>query len=95
MATEKDLYAEETLFGPGSANDVESDPEKIIGAQITEETTHEIKYRTCSWQKVSVSCTASYERVFLSRNGADRRTPLLRVHMSSYLILSMVRHTIL
>ena len=51
MATEKDAYLGETSFDSGS--DVESDLEKVIGAQIVQETGHDIKYRTCSWQKVS------------------------------------------
>lgn len=29
-----------------------SDAERIIGAQIVQESGHEIQYRTCSWQKV-------------------------------------------
>ncbi|KAI0343711.1 hypothetical protein BDW22DRAFT_1356239 [Trametopsis cervina] len=36
-----------------SASDLESDPERILVAQITQETDHEIKYRTCSWQKTA------------------------------------------
>lgn len=37
-----------------SASDLESEAEKVLVAQLVQESEHEIKYRTCSWQKVCV-----------------------------------------
>lgn len=89
MSTEKDLYLGQQSFD--SSSDVGSDLEKVIGAQISQEHEHEIKYRTCSWQKVCAEIVVRVDG--LNEEIPDRRTTLLRIYMSCYLIIPMVRHT--
>ncbi|KAI0692111.1 transmembrane amino acid transporter protein-domain-containing protein [Cytidiella melzeri] len=43
-----------------SASDLESDAEKVLDAQLQQESTHEIKYRTCSWQKTAALLFSEY-----------------------------------
>lgn len=55
-----------------------------VGVQIARESEHEIKYRTCSWQKVRTSiCECS--AVYLTVN--DQTAALL---FSEYICLAMV-----
>lgn len=51
MSSEKvDITGRPSSFE--TASELESDAEKALVAQIVKEHDHEIKYRTCSWQKV-------------------------------------------
>jgi hypothetical protein len=46
-----EAYADDHSFSESGRSS--SDVENFIGAQITEENGHAVKFRTCSWQKVS------------------------------------------
>lgn len=37
-----------------SVSDTPTDVEKLVDAQIAQENDHEVKFRTCSWQKVRI-----------------------------------------
>ncbi|KAI0821377.1 transmembrane amino acid transporter protein-domain-containing protein [Irpex lacteus] len=43
-----------------SASDLESEAEKVLVAQLVQESEHEIKYRTCSWQKTAALLFSEY-----------------------------------
>ncbi|KAI0090752.1 transmembrane amino acid transporter protein-domain-containing protein [Irpex rosettiformis] len=59
MSSEKvDLPGKPSSFE--SASELESDSEKVIVAQIVQESDHEIKYRTCSWQKTAALLFSEY-----------------------------------
>ena len=90
--TEKASYVAEDNSAKSVNGSDASDLEKIIGAQIAQETDHEIKYRTCSWQKVRKSYITPLPygtliRVFII---LDRRFAIFRIYLSSYIVLSMV-----
>ena len=71
-----------------SNTDASSDAEKFIGTQIVQESEHAIKYRTCSWQKVRIQSLAF--ATCAETRLADRRSPVLRVHLSRHLIIPLV-----
>lgn len=46
---QQEAYADDSSVSSG---DRASDVENFIGAQISQENEHAVKFRTCSWQKV-------------------------------------------
>lgn len=83
--TEKASYVEDpSLQSVSDTNDVE----KLVVAQIVQESDHEIKYRTCSWQKVRNSHSL-YRMSVLTI--LDSSVTVLGIHMLSHLVFSMVR----
>lgn len=54
--TSEDIYDVEKVAEARHSISGESAEDEQIVAQIRQEKDHEVKYRTCSWQKVHANC---------------------------------------